>query len=220
MHDNLPYRPEDLVPIARVSNTVISMTVPAALPVGSLKDLVEYIRAQPGKVNWAGMTGAVSLLWEGFVKNEGLVMSKVPYRNAVEAANDLAQGRVQVYRAALAIVQPQLQAGTIKLIAVSNSTRAVAAPDVPTVAEAGYPSLEIDGLVGLFGSPDMPMALRERIAADVKTVMEADPVIRDRLTATGQIFNPGGPGEFAKATDDQRARLAAATAAIGMKPRQ
>jgi tripartite-type tricarboxylate transporter receptor subunit TctC len=147
-------------------------------------------------------------------------MSKVPYRNAVEAANDLAQGRVQVYRAALAIVQPQLQAGTIKLIAVSNSTRAVAAPDVPTVAEAGYPSLEIDGLVGLFGSPDMPMALRERIAADVKTVMEADPVIRDRLTATGQIFNPGGPGEFAKATDDQRARLAAATAAIGMKPRQ
>jgi tripartite-type tricarboxylate transporter receptor subunit TctC len=220
MHDNLPYRPEDLVPIARVSNTVISMTVPAALPVGSLKDLVEYIRAQPGKVNWAGMTGAVSLLWEGFVKNEGLVMSKVPYRNAVKAANDLAQGRVQVYRAALAIVQPQLQAGTIKLIAVSNSTRAVAAPDVPTVAEAGYPSLEIDGLVGLFGSPDMPMALRERIAADVKTVMEADPVIRDRLTATGQIFNPGGPGEFAKATDDQRARLAAATAAIGMKPRQ
>jgi tripartite-type tricarboxylate transporter receptor subunit TctC len=220
MHDNLPYRPEDLAPIARVSNTVISMTVPAALPVRSLKELMDLIRAQPGQINWAGVTGGLSLMWEGFLKKEGLTMAKVPYRNAVDAANDLAQGRVQFYRAALAIVQPQLQAGTIRLIALSNSARAPVVPDVPTVAEAGYPWLEFDGLVGLFGLPDMPVALRERIAADVKTVMAADPMVTERLTLTGQIVNPGGPAEFAKATDDQRARLAAATAAIGIKPRQ
>jgi tripartite-type tricarboxylate transporter receptor subunit TctC len=220
MHDNLPYRPEDLAPIARVSNTIISMTVPAALPVRSLKELIDLVRAQPGQINWAGVTGGLSLMWEGFLKKEGLTMAKVPYRNAVDAANDLAQNRVQFYRAALAIVQPQLQAGTIRLIALSNSARAQVAPDVPTAAEAGYPWLEFDGLVGLFGLPDMPVALRERIAADVKAVMAADPTVTERLTLTGQIVNSGGPAEFAKATDDQRARLAAATAAIGIKPRQ
>ncbi len=220
MHDNLPYKPGDLAPIARVSNTLISQSVPADLPVNSMKELVAYIRANPGKVNWAGVTGALSFLWEGFLKTEGLDMAKVPYRNAVDAANDLAQGRVQFYRAALAIVQPQVEAGKIKVIAMSNSTRAPAAPNVPTVAEAGYPSLEFDGLVGLFGPPSMPMALRERIAADVKAVMAADPMIGDRLVRTGQIVNPGGPAEFASSVDDQRARVAAAANATGVKPKQ
>ena len=147
-------------------------------------------------------------------------MAKIPYRNAVEAANDLAQGRVQVYRSALAIVQSQVQAGKVKVLAMSNSVRAPAAPDVPTSAEAGYPYLELDGLVGLFGPPSMPMALRQRIAADVKAVMDSDPAIGVRLTRTGQISNPGEPEEFAKAIDEQRARIAAAAEVIGVKPRQ
>ena len=109
------------------------------MPVSSLKELVALIRAQPGKINWAGVTGGLSFVWEGFLKTEGLEMAKIPYRNAVEAANDLAQGRVQVYRSALAIVQPQLEAGKIKLLAMSNSVRAPAAPEIPTMAEAGYP---------------------------------------------------------------------------------
>ena len=113
---------------------------------------------------------------------------------------------MQVYESAVAIAQPQIQAGKIKLLAVVNTVRAPAIPNIPTVAEAGYPALTIDGLVGLFGPPTMPMALREQIAADIKEVMDGDPIIKDRLTATAQIFNPGGPAEFAKAIDDQRAR--------------
>ena len=113
-----------------------------------------------------------------------------------------------------------MQLGKIKLLAVTNSVRAPAAPDTPTAAEAGYPVLSIDGLVGLFGPPDMPMQLRERIAADVKAVMAADPVIAERLTATGQFINPGGPAEFAAAIESQRARLATAAAAVGIKAKQ
>jgi tripartite-type tricarboxylate transporter receptor subunit TctC len=120
----------------------------------------------------------------------------------------------------LAIVQPQIQAGKVKAIAMSNSVRAPAAPDVPTSAEAGYPYLEFDGLVGLFAPPSMPMALRERIAADVKAVIAADPAIADRLTRTGQIVNPGGPAEFAKSIQDQRDRVAAAAKVIGVAPKQ
>ena len=132
----------------------------------------------------------------------------------------MAEGRVQVYRSALAIAQPQLNAGKIKLIAVTNTMRAPAVPNILTVTEAGHPSLAMDGLIGLFGPPGMPMELRERIAADVKAVMDADPVIGERLTRTGQIVNLGGPAEFAKAIDDQRARIAVAAEILGVKRKQ
>jgi tripartite-type tricarboxylate transporter receptor subunit TctC len=143
----------------------------------------------------------------------------VPYRNPVEAANDLAAGRVQVYESAYAIARPQIQAGKIKPLAVTNTARASAIPDVPTVAEAGYPALTMDGLVGLFGPPTMPNDLRERIAADIKEVMSSDPIINERLISTAQIPNPGGPAEFAKSIDEQRAVLAKAAKELGIAPR-
>jgi tripartite-type tricarboxylate transporter receptor subunit TctC len=219
LHDNLPYKPSDLLPIARVSNTIITISVPSTLPVSSLKELVAMVRAQPGKFNWAGVTGALDFLFAVWLKSEGLDAPKVPYRNPVEAANDLAEGRVQIYEGAYAIVRPQVEAGKIKPIAVVNTVRTPAAPQIPTVAEAGFPALTIDGLVGLFGPPDMPKALRERIAADVKAV-SVDPVIKDRLNTTGQVLNVGGPAEFAASIDDQRAKLAEAAKELGIKPKQ
>jgi tripartite-type tricarboxylate transporter receptor subunit TctC len=218
LHDNLPYKPSDLLPIARISNTIITLAVPTSLNVGSLAELVALARREPGKLNWAGVTGALDFLFAGFLKSEGLSMTKVPYRNPVEAANDLAEGRVQVYEAALAIVRPQLQSGKIKLLAVTNTVRAPTQPNLPTVKEAGYPALTIDGLVGLFGPAGMPIALRERIAADIRAV--ADASIADKLLTTGQLLNVGGPAEFAAATDEQRAKIAAVATELGIKPSQ
>jgi tripartite-type tricarboxylate transporter receptor subunit TctC len=93
--------------------------------------------------------------------------------------------------------------------------------DLPTVAEAGFPELSFDGLVGLIAARGSGMtdALRERIAADVQAVA-ADPVIFERLTATGQIVSPGTPGEFAAAIDEQAAHLATFAKALGIKPKQ
>jgi tripartite-type tricarboxylate transporter receptor subunit TctC len=207
-HENRPYKSEDLTPISRVSNTIIGISVPKELPVNSFQELVALAKSKPGELNWAGMTGALDFNFAGWLKVANLDMKKVPYRNPVEAANDLAANRVQVYESAVAIAQPQLQAGKIKMLAVVNTSRAPIYPDIPTVAEAGHSALTIDGLVGLFGPPTMPMALRQKIAADIKEVMEADPIIKDRLNATAQIFAPGGPEEFAKAIESQRAILA------------
>jgi tripartite-type tricarboxylate transporter receptor subunit TctC len=220
LHDNLPYKSSDLLAIARVSNTIITLAVPTSLNVGSLADLVALARAQPGKLNWAGVTGALDFLFAGFLQHAGLNMTKVPYRNPVEAANDLAEGRVQAYLSALAIVRPQIEAGKIKPLAVTNKVRAPTAPDVPTVKEAGYPDLSLDGLVGFFGPPEMSNALRERIAADIGAVVAADPTIGQRLTATGQIPNVGGPTEFAAASEEQRAQIAAIAKELGIKPTQ
>jgi tripartite-type tricarboxylate transporter receptor subunit TctC len=136
----------------------------------------------------------------------------------VEAANDLAEGRVQVYEGALAIVRPQLEAGRIKPLLVSNSVRAPTLPEVPTAAEAGHPELSFDGLVGFFGPPGMALDLREHIAADVRAVTDAS--IEQRLIATGQIVNLGGPAEFDASIAEQRARLAAIAKELGIKPSQ
>ncbi len=216
LHDNLPYQPSDLVPIARVSNTIITISVPSSLNVSSLRDLAAMARAEPGKLNWAGVTGALDFVFAGWLKQEGLDVNKVPYKNPVDAANDLAEGRVQVYEAALAIVRPQLQSGKIKLLAVTNSVRAPTEPNLPTVAEAGYPALTIDGLVGLFGPPGMRLELRERITDDIRAAV--DRTIEDRLTITGQLTNVGGPEEFGKSIDEQRAKVAAFAKMLGINP--
>ena len=218
-HNDLPYKPDDLAPIARVSNTVIGISVPMDLPVKTLRDVVELASTRPGQLNWAGLTGALDIMFEGWLKSIGVDIKKVPYRNPVEAVNDLAAGRVQVYESAYAIARPQIQAGKIKVLAVTNTARASAIPDVPTVAEAGYTALTMDGLVGLFGPPTLPKDLRERIAADIKTVMDADPLINDRLIMTAQVPNPGGPGEFAKSIDEQRAVLTKAANDLGITPK-
>lgn len=216
LHDHLLYKSSDLVPITRVSNTVIAIAVPTSLGVNSLSELVALARGEPGKLNWAGVTGALDFMFAGWLKQEGLNISKVAYKNPVDAANDLAEARVQVYEASLAIVRPQLQTGKIKLLAVTNTVRAPSEPDLPTVQQAGFSALTLDGLVGLFGRPGMPLALRRRITDDFRAV--ADDTIKDRLNVTGQILNIGGPEEFAASIDDQRAKVASFAKELGIAP--
>jgi tripartite-type tricarboxylate transporter receptor subunit TctC len=205
VHDNLPYKPSDLVPIVRVSNTIIAVVVPTDIHVDTMAQLVARARAEPGKLNWAGVTGTNDFIIAGWLQKDGLDMTKVPYRNAVDAAKDLGENRVQVYLPALAIVRPQLESGKTKLLAVTNTSRAPTNPDVPTVVEAGEPALSLDGLVGLFGPTGMPLPLRERIAADFRAV--ADETIHDRLTQSGQIMNIGGPDEFARSIAAQQTQI-------------
>jgi tripartite-type tricarboxylate transporter receptor subunit TctC len=217
LHQKLPYDPHDLVPIARITNTLISISVPASLNVGSLDQLVALARREPGKLNRASITGALDLVLSGFLKGIDLEVAKVPYRDPVQAVTDLAEGRIQIYTSAFAIVQSQLQAGTIKALAMTNQTRAPTAPEIPTATQAGYPELAFDGLVGLFGPPNMAPELRERIAADMRAVA-VDPAVEPRLIQTGQILNPGTPAEFAAAIEQQTSKLAAIAKALDVKP--
>ena len=163
------------------------------------------------------ITGALDLVVEGFLKGLGLAVANVPYRDPVQAVTDLAENRIQVYTSALAIVQSQLQSGSVRALALTNRQRASAAPEIPTAREAGYPALEFDGLVGLFGPPSMAPDLRERIAADIRQAA-ADPFIEQRLTAPGQVVNPGTPAEFAAAIEEQTTKVAAIAKAIDFKP--
>ena len=218
-HDKLPYDPKDLVPIARMSNTVIAVSVPVSLKVNSLKELVALANAKPGQLNWTTATGSTDFVFAGFLHEAGLSMAKVPYKNPVSASTDLAEGRIQVYMPAYAIVRPQVLAGKVKVLAVTNHQRAPVLADIPTAVEAGYPALDFDGLVGLFGPPGIADAVRAKIAADIRAVAK-DPTIVQKLTATAQIVSPGDVAEFAASIEQQKAQVAKIAKLFGNKPVQ
>jgi tripartite-type tricarboxylate transporter receptor subunit TctC len=218
MYSRLPYDQADLVPIARVSNTILAVAVKKDAPYNNLKEFTEAARAAPGTFNSGLVQGITELTFWGYQHHEKLQITQVPYRDINLAPVDLGEGRIQVVMTALAIVQPQWRAGRVKLIAVTNKERATAAPDIPTAREQGYVSLEIEGLAGLFGIKSMSEQLKEKIAADVRDVT-ADGSIAKRLEATGQIVNVGGPKEFASSIAEQSSKVAAVVKAIDFKPK-
>lgn len=218
LYDKIPYDQRDLQPVARFSITLVGLAAPASLNVATLKDLMDLARAQPGKVNWATVTGVTDFIVAGYARKAGIDMQKVPYRDTVQAQNDLAEGRIQMYIAALAIIRAQVQAGRIKLLAMTNRERAPLFPNVPTVAEAGFPELEFDGLAGFFAARGIADQVRERIAADVKAV--SDQEIVTRLDATGQLVRPGTAAEFAASIKEQADKVAAFAQVLDIKPKQ
>ena len=213
----MPYDPAELGPIARISNTLVGFVVPPALKINSVKDFMAQIKAQPGKLNYATATGMTDVIFEGYFKSAGLNITRVPYRDVVGPLTDLGEGRIQAYVGALAIVQPHIQSGRVKLIAITNSERAPTQKDTPTVTEAGFPELTFDGLIGLFGPRDMAAAVRDRIAADVKEAV-SDAAVAARLTSTGQVVSPGNSAEFRKSMEGQSAKLATVVKQLGVKP--
>jgi tripartite-type tricarboxylate transporter receptor subunit TctC len=218
-HDKLLYDPRELTPVARVSNTLVGFVVPSSLAVGTVADLIAMIRAQPGKLNYTTATGMTDVIYDGYFKSAGLAITRVPYRDVVAPLTDLGEGRIQAYVGALAIEQPHMQAGRVKLIAITNNERAPTYPDMPTIAQAGFPALTFDGLAGLFGPKEMAASVRDRIAADLRAVL-ADPAVTARFIATGQLVSPGTAAEFAVSIDGQRAKLAAVAGQLGLKTAQ
>ena len=218
MYTKLPYNQADLIPIARVSNTILAVAVKKDAPYDNIKEFTEAARAAPGTFNSGLVQGITELTFWGYQHHEKLQITQVPYRDVNLAPVELGEGRIQVVMSALAVVQPQWRAGRIKLIAVTTKNRVKAAPEVPTAREQGYPSLEIEGMAGLFGIRSMSEQLKEKIAADVREVT-ADGSISERLETTGQIVNLGGPKEFASSIAEQSANVAAVVKAIDFKPK-
>jgi tripartite-type tricarboxylate transporter receptor subunit TctC len=216
--DKLPYDSErDLLPIVNVTVIVLAISAPASLNVNSLAEFVALARAKPHTLNVAAAAGNSDFIMSGFIKSQDLPMAKVPYRDIMQAPNDLAEGRIQLLLASYAAMRPLIQAGKLKLLAVTSRERVGIAPGIPTVAEAGFPYLGIESLIGLFGRRGISDALREKIAADVRAEVAADPTIATRLAATGQIVDIRGPAEFAAGIQQMRNQLASIAQTLGIK---
>lgn len=217
LYKKLPYDPADIVPVARYSSTILGLGVPAAMKIKTVAELVKAARAAKGKFNSAAVPGITELALDNFMHKAKITTQKVPYKNIVQAATDLAEGRLQIYSASYAILRPQRQGGRITVLAQFGKVRAPSLKDIPTGIEAGFPELEMDGNVGLFASKAASAALVERIGADIVAVAN-DKAVEDRLNQTAQTPARGGPKEFAKSIAEQRAYIAKIVKTLGLKP--
>lgn len=219
MRATVPYNMADIIPIVRTTVTVVSVSVPASIGVNTIGDLVALAKKEPAKHNWSAVTGLNDFQFMAFVKATGIDMARVAYRDLNQAVNDLGENRIQVYSSAYATVRPAVDSGKLKVIALTNSSRAPMLPDVPTAREAGYPSLEFDGLVGIHGTPVVTALVRDKISKDVIEALN-DKTIAERLTAGGTLVAPGDTATFVKAIENQKAVAAQTAKFIDLKPTQ
>jgi tripartite-type tricarboxylate transporter receptor subunit TctC len=220
MYEKLPYDPaRDLMPIASTSNNYVAIAASGSLKVDSLAALVQLARSRGSKLNWAATPGMPYFAFAGLQKITGIEMVQVSYRDFNQAIVDLGEGRIDVVASGVAPLRPHAETGKLRLLAFINRQRAPFAPEVPTVAEAGYPDLTFDAITGFFGWRDMPAELRERIAADIREIT-SDLAIRERLLKMSSIALGSTPAEFVTAIEEQRAKIAAIAQGIGTKPSQ
>jgi tripartite-type tricarboxylate transporter receptor subunit TctC len=220
-HEKLPYDAErDLLPITSVTTIVIALSAPVSLNVKTLGEFIALARAKPDTLNVSAAAGNSDLILSSFIKTQNLPVARVPYRDIQQAPSDLAEARIHLLMSSYATMLPLVQAGKLKVLAVTSRKRVAIAADIPTVAEAGYPYLGLDSLIGLYGPRGMSMALRETIAADVRSVVEADPTIGPRLGVSGQVVDLRGPQEFGAGINEIRDQLAAIAKTLGMKSAQ
>ena len=219
LHERLPYDPAaDLVPLVQISDNFLSVAASASLKVESLADFIRLARGQPGKLNWAATPGLPYYVVLALEQAAGIDMVPLGYREFAPALQDLATGRLHVAATGVPPLLPHHQAGTAKILFVTNRERSPQVPEVPTASEAGYPDLAFEGSVGLFGWRDMPTHVSERIVRDVQAVA-ADPAFRSRLIVSGTVSRSGTSEEFAAAIEEQRKKIAAIHRAFA-KPAQ
>jgi tripartite-type tricarboxylate transporter receptor subunit TctC len=216
-YKKLPYNPDDIVPVARYSSTILGVGVPTSMNIKTVTEFVKQAHANRGKFNSAAVPGITELALDYFMHNHKVVTTKVPYKDIVQAAVDVGEGRLQIYASSYAILRPHREGGRLIVLAQLGKERAAALKDVPTGIEAGFPELEMDGNVGLFGSKALSAALVERIGADVVAVSD-DKSIEDALNKTLQTPARGGAKEFADSITAQRAYIAKIVKTLGLQP--
>ena len=173
------------------------------------------VRAKPGQMNYGMTPGFTEFVFEGFLQEQGLTMSKVPYRDIIQAPTDLAQDRIQILGVTHAVASGQMQAGRVKLLAVSAAQRSDLVPDVPTVHELGFPKLESITMIGVWGPPSMSLDLRKRISEDMIEPLR-DPDIVRRLRAASHVLEPAGPEQFASDLQKLEAQIASIAQTLGV----
>ncbi len=215
--ETVPYNfTRDIVPVAQATVTIAVVAVPASSPVKTMPEFVKWARDNPGKLNAALVPGISEITFDRFVKAEKLEITKVPYRNIVEAVADASVGRIQFLSTAYAIVQPAVEGGTVRVIAVTNSQRFPGLADISTCDEQGVPSMSYEGLAGLFATRLLSPELRARIGEDVVRAAN-EPAIKKRIEATGQMVLPGGAAFFQKSIEGQMEEIRRTAEFIGLK---
>src|SRR5580765_2313851 len=216
LYAQMPYdAKKDFAPITLVAITPNVLVVNPSLPVHSVKELIAYAKANPGKLSF-GTGSAGHLAGELLKVDAGLDMVHIPYKGAAPATQALLAGDTQLMFDNLANAMVQVKAGKLRALAVTTSQRSKLAPDLPTMAEAGVPGFDISTWFGLMAPAATPPEVIARWNADVTRILNT-PEMRERLIAQGAQAAPDTPAEFTRFIADELARYARIVKASGAK---
>jgi tripartite-type tricarboxylate transporter receptor subunit TctC len=198
MYPKLPYDPlKSFVPVAYVARVPNVLVVSAASPLRSLKDLVEAARARPGQLTYSsgGNGSAAHITFESLKLRTKIFMLHIPYRGTAPSVTDVLGGQVDCTFTGAPAVVPHVKSGRLRALAVSSPQRLAVLPDVPTVAESGYPGFEADQWYGLVAPAGTPAAVVARLNAEVNKAL-ALPDVAQQLAVEGATPMPGPPQAF------------------------
>jgi tripartite-type tricarboxylate transporter receptor subunit TctC len=185
--DKLPWDPvKDFSPIALLTVSTNVIAVHPSVPVNNLKEFIAYAKANPGKLNYASQgNGSVSHIGtEMFKQTTGIDMVHVPYKGSGPAIQDVLAGQVQVFISTPPSVMQHVQSGKLKGLAVTGKNRHPGMPNVPTTAEAGLPSFQLESWVALFAPAGTPAPIVTKLTDSVKKSL-ALPEVKERADAAG-----------------------------------
>ncbi len=200
IYSKLPYDPlKDLAPVIITSSQPNVLAVTATLPIKSVRELIAYAKANPGKLNYASVgNGSSSQLTMELLKSDaGIDIVHVPFNGSPPAVTATIQGETQMLFAVMQPLQAQIQAGKLRAIAVTTTRRFPLLPDIPTIAEAGYPGFEALAWNGILVAAGTPHSIIQRLNAEINTILK-DPSVKSTLNAQGFDLVGGTPEEFAK----------------------
>jgi tripartite-type tricarboxylate transporter receptor subunit TctC len=198
LYSNLRWHPvKSFAPIVMVGVIPSVIVVHPSVPVKSLAELVTYVKARPGKLNYssAGPGSSIHLAAEMLKQMADLYVLHIPYRGQPEALTALLTGDVQMMFLTMALAKPRADAGTLKPLAVTTPKRSAVMPDIPTVAESGYPGFEVSTWFAYLAPAGTPPDVVAKLNAEITAAMR-DPEVLKRLQGIGAELNPGSPQDL------------------------
>jgi tripartite-type tricarboxylate transporter receptor subunit TctC len=200
---------KDFTPISLLAVNPFILVVNPSIPAKNVKELIALLKANPGKYSFASSgSGATSHLMSVlFNQMAGVNVVHVPYKGSSQSITDVVNGQIAYTIETVPAVQGLVQAGKLRALGATSLTRAVAMPDVPTIAET-LPGYEMFGWIGLMAPAGTPAAITDRISAETRKIMQ-DPEIRKRFVAAGMEPAGNTPAEFTAFMKKQNDRYGA-----------
>ncbi len=209
----------DLVPISLIGRVPVVIAVNPAAPFSTVAGLIEAAKAKPGTIAYAspGNGSTPHMAVELFARAAGISLQHIPYRGGAPAIIDVIGGQLPLVAVNALEVLPHVKSGKLKVLAALSPARSAIFPDVPTIAESGFPGFEASVWYGLLAPAATPKAVVARLHADVQKALQA-PEVRDRMTSVGGEVAPGSAEQFAALIRSERQRYEKLVREAHIKP--
>jgi len=220
LYQKLPFDPvKSFAPVTLLAESPNILVAHPSLPVKSMKELIAYAKSHPGKLNFGSASVASVGHLTGVMLNQmaGIDLQHVPYKGSGQAVIDVVGGQIQLMFSGMSSVMPHVKAGRLKPLAVTGAKRSPAVPDVPTIAESGFPGFAATAWYGVLASAKTPRAIVTRLHGEILRAL-AQPDVKQRLESVGFEIVGSTPEQFGEYIKTELRKWDKVVKASGAKP--